>query len=84
MKNLGGWLKQMIKKELVSQLQGKLKALSLLIYGMESKYTELTFYSLGLCDYIFCLSIVVSIGAHTSRVVVKKIFNFTLIINTTL
>lgn len=39
MKNLGGWLKQMIKKELVSQLQGKLKALSLLIYGMESKNT---------------------------------------------
>uniref|UniRef100_A0A0D9ZK76 WASH complex subunit strumpellin n=1 Tax=Oryza glumipatula TaxID=40148 RepID=A0A0D9ZK76_9ORYZ len=46
--NLGGWLKQMIKKELVSQLQGKLKALSLLIYGdIEGNLMSLSNYMLS-------------------------------------
>uniref|UniRef100_A0A0E0P8J4 WASH complex subunit strumpellin n=1 Tax=Oryza rufipogon TaxID=4529 RepID=A0A0E0P8J4_ORYRU len=46
--NLGGWLKQMIKRELVSQLQGKLKALSLLIYGdIEGNLMSLSNYMLS-------------------------------------
>uniref|UniRef100_A0A0D3FVC7 WASH complex subunit strumpellin n=1 Tax=Oryza barthii TaxID=65489 RepID=A0A0D3FVC7_9ORYZ len=46
--NLSGWLKQMIKKELVSQLQGKLKALSLLIYGdIEGNLMSLSNYMLS-------------------------------------
>uniref|UniRef100_A0A0E0KQ11 WASH complex subunit strumpellin n=1 Tax=Oryza punctata TaxID=4537 RepID=A0A0E0KQ11_ORYPU len=46
--NLGGWLKKMIKKELVSQLQGKLKALSLLIYGdIEGNLMSLSNYMLS-------------------------------------
>ncbi|KAF0924916.1 hypothetical protein E2562_014992 [Oryza meyeriana var. granulata] len=46
--NLGGWLKQMIKKELVSQLQGKLKAFSSLSYGdIEGNLMALSNYMLS-------------------------------------
>uniref|UniRef100_J3LXE8 WASH complex subunit strumpellin n=2 Tax=Oryza brachyantha TaxID=4533 RepID=J3LXE8_ORYBR len=45
--NLGGWLKQMIKKELVSQLQGKLKALSLNYGDIEGNLMALSNYMLS-------------------------------------
>uniref|UniRef100_A0A0D9W4E9 WASH complex subunit strumpellin n=1 Tax=Leersia perrieri TaxID=77586 RepID=A0A0D9W4E9_9ORYZ len=46
--NLGGWLKQMIKKELVSQLHGKLKAVSSHTYGdTEGNLMALSSYMLS-------------------------------------
>ena len=50
MKNLGGWLKQMIRKELAIQLEGKLKCLS--SYGMKPTYIDLHF---NYCEHILLL-----------------------------
>jgi hypothetical protein len=50
MKNLGGWLKQMIRKELAIQLEGRLKCLS--SYGMKLTYIDLHF---NYCEHILLL-----------------------------